>query len=104
MTSLEIFLSIVATGIGLVSLWVIADVTKKLTRQTHQMIAETQQDVVRMLDQSNQAGHALDEKYANIKHTMLGMKQAHKKEIARLKAAIAEKQDKPNRRHRGVAA
>ena len=93
MTGLELFLSIFATGTGLIALWVVADVAKKLTRQTRSMILETQEDMVRMLEQSNKTARETEDQLYELRRAVIRMKQSHKREIAKLSALVSEKKE-----------
>ena len=93
MTGLNLFLFLIAAGTGIIALWVVADVAKKLTRQTRSMITETQEDMVRMLEQSNKASHEMEEQLIELRRAVIRMKQSHKREIAKLSALVAEKKD-----------
>lgn len=94
MTGLELFLSIFAAGTGVIALWVVADVTKKLTQQTRNMIAENQEDMVRMIAQSNETAREMEDQLFQLRRAVTHMKQTHKREITKLSALVTEKKNR----------
>lgn len=93
MIGLPLFLSLFAIGIGFAALWVVADVTKKLTMRTHEMVTDTEASMTRMLAQSDKTNRKLESDLFELDHQITKLNQSHKKECARLNALIAENEE-----------
>ncbi|MCW8914733.1 MAG: hypothetical protein OQK24_02635 [Magnetovibrio sp.] len=97
MSGLTLFLTIFATGTSFIALWVIADVTRKLTRQTQDMVNRTQGDMTRLISNTDQKIRQLQTELYDHQNAIIKLNKAHKKEVARLNTHIAEMQQERDR-------
>ena len=96
MDSLTLFLLIFAIGTGFIALWVVADVSRRLTKQTQAALAEAEADMVRIIQRNNRNQRVLNEKIGDLQLDMAKMKKDHAKEMMRLKTVMIEAEHKRN--------
>ncbi len=102
MSGLTLFMAIFATGTSFIGLWVIADVAKKVTYKTQAVMSETQADMVRMMARSDEQIRRLETELYDHQLQITKLKQAHKKEVARLTTIITELEASRERRRTAV--
>lgn len=90
MIETPLFLSIVATGVGFIALWVVADVAKKLTSLTQERISDSEADMVRMIARSEAANQKLEAEVFELRSNITKQNKTHKRECARLNALITQ--------------
>ena len=102
MDSMTLFLVIFAIGTGFIALWVVADVSRRLTRRTNAVMAEAQADMVRVMKLYDRKMRVMNDKINDLEYDVVKLKKDHKTEIARLKTVLAEAER--NKIRRQIAA
>lgn len=102
MDSVTLFLVIFAIGTGFIALWVVADVTRRLTKRTNDVMAEAQADMVRVMKHYDRKMRYLNDRIKDLEYDTAKLKKDHKREVARLKTSLAEAEH--NRLRRQIAA
>ncbi|MEG3617583.1 hypothetical protein V5T82_03855 [Magnetovibrio sp. PR-2] len=102
MDGLTLFLVIFGIGTGFIALWVVADVSRRLTKRTNAVMAEAQADMVRVIKRYDRNMRILSDKINDLEYDVTKLKKDHKREVARLKTALAEAEH--NQLRRQIAA